>query len=187
MALEGGKKKAKSCWTHVCAVLASHDFEWLERTGAFRQRNADDLLVAAGYVVSAAARNSTGTDDRKQGEAGAAHLTAPAAASASADALDEEAFWLKFAGNVMEQLVRPALRAGEITKAQKAHADNPTWWTFGIVPILVNDRVYQLHWKGSKKKAKRCWTCVCVTSWQAKSLCRPKQEKLSHKKTWTNF
>ena len=35
----GGKKKAKSCWTHVCAVLARHDFEPLERRGAFWQKN----------------------------------------------------------------------------------------------------------------------------------------------------
>ena len=109
--------------------------------------------------MSAAARNSTGTDARKQGEAGAAHLTAPAAASVSAGAcrnVVEEAFWLEFAANVMEQLVWPALRAGEITKAPKAHLDNPTWWTDGIVPILEDERVYKLHWKGSKKKAKRC-------------------------------
>ena len=34
----GGKKKAKSCWTHVCEVLAGHDFEPLERRGALRQK-----------------------------------------------------------------------------------------------------------------------------------------------------
>ena len=129
----GGKKKAKSCWTHVCAVLASHDFEPLERTGAFRQKNADEFLAAAGYVVSAAARNSTGTGARKQGEAGGAHLTAPAAASVSLDAVVEEAFWLKFAENVLEQLVWPALRAGESTEAPMAHVDSPAmrscYWT----------------------------------------------------------
>ena len=34
----GGKKKAKSCWTHVCEVLAGHEFEPLERRGALRPK-----------------------------------------------------------------------------------------------------------------------------------------------------
>ena len=68
---------------------------------------------------------------------------------------------MEFAANVMEQLVWPALRAGEITKAPKAHLDNPTWWTDGIVPILEDERVYKLHWKGSKKKQKKMLTFVC--------------------------
>ena len=144
-------------------------------------KDADDFLAAAEYVVSAAARNSTGTGARKQGEAGAAHLTAPAAASVSADAVVEEAFWLKFVENVLEQLVWPALRAGEITKAPKAHVDNPTWWTDGIVPILENERVYQLHWREARGKQNNAGR-LCVTSWQAKSFCRQKHEKLSHKK-----
>ena len=68
----------------------------------------------------------------------------PAAASVSADAsrtVVEEACWLEFAANVTEQLVWPALRAGEITKAPKAHQDKTTWWTDGIVPILEDERV----------------------------------------------
>ena len=186
---KGGKRKAKSCWTHVCAELAPYEFARVERREAFRQTNADEFLVAAGYVASAAARNSTGTDDRKQGEAGAAHLTAPAAASVSAGAcrnVVEEAFWLEFAANVMEQLVWPALRAGEITKAPKAHVDNPTWWTDGIVPILENERVYQLHWKGSKKKAKRCWTFVC-DQLAGEVFVPPEAGEAFTQKTWTNF
>ena len=86
--------------------------------------------------------------------------SAPASASASAAAGNDEdqfaAFWSRFDENVMQHLVWPALLAGEITQAPQAHVDNPTWWTDGIVPILENERVYKLHWKGSKKKAKRC-------------------------------
>ena len=61
----------------------------------------------------------------------------------------------------MQHLVWPAVRAGEITTAPKAHVDKPKWWTDGIVPILEDVRVYMLHWKGSKKKPKSCWTFVC--------------------------
>ena len=35
----GGNKKAKSCWTHVCAAPVRHDLEPLEARGAFRQKN----------------------------------------------------------------------------------------------------------------------------------------------------
>ena len=54
-----------------------------------------------------------------------------------------------------------AVRAGEITQAPKEHVDNPKWWTDSIVPILEDVRVYMLHWKGSRKKSKSCWTFVC--------------------------
>ena len=67
--------------------------------------------------------------------------SAPASASASAAAGNDEdqfaAFWLRFAENVMQHLVRPAVLAGEITQPPKAHVENPTWWTDGIAPTLL--------------------------------------------------
>ena len=155
----GGKKEAKSCWTQVCAVLATHDFELLERTGTFRQNIADDYLPAAGYLVRAGVWDSTGSGARKQGEAGGAHITAPAAASIALDAVVAEAFWLKFAENVLEQLVWPALRAGEITKAPKAHVDNPAmrscYWT-GSCKTCVLRRLVQ-----AEMQRPRCFTWSC--------------------------
>ena len=133
----------------------------LDTREAFRQKTVDEFLVAAGYFVGAAASNSTGNDETKQGEAGAAYLTAPAAASPAADAAIEEAFWSVFGDDVMEHLVWPAVRAGAITQPPRAQVDNPTWWTDGIAPILEDERVYMLHWKGGKKKARSCWTFVC--------------------------
>ena len=55
----------------------------------------------------------------------------------------------------------PAAQKGHINAAPNAHVDNPKWWTHGIVPILEDPRVYMLHWKGSKKAARSCWTFVC--------------------------
>ena len=90
--------------------------------------------------------------------------SAPASASASAAAGNDEdqfaAFWSRFDENVMQHRVWPALLAGEITQAPKAHVDNPTCWTDGITRILDDERVYTLHWRGGKKKAKSCWTQV---------------------------
>ena len=63
----------------------------LDTREAFRQKTVDDFLVAAGYFVGVAASNSTGNNETKQGEAGAAYLTALAAASPAADAAIEEA------------------------------------------------------------------------------------------------
>ena len=88
---QGCKKKASGCWTHVCAELARHVFVPFKTRKAFRQNNVDEFLVAAGYVVGPAASNSTGNYETKQGEAGAAYLTAPAAASPAAGAAIEEA------------------------------------------------------------------------------------------------
>ena len=98
----------------------------------------------------------------------AAQFKASPSASASVSAAaanDEDEFaacWLRFDDNVMQHLVWPALRAGEITQPPKAQVDNPTWWTDGIAPILEDERVYQLHWRGRKKKATNCWTHVCA-------------------------
>ena len=98
----------------------------------------------------------------------AARSEASASASASTSAAagnDEDefaVFWLRFDDKVMQHLVWPALRAGEITQAPKAQLDNPTWWTDGIAPILEDERVYKLYWRGGKKKAKKCWTHVCA-------------------------
>ena len=92
--------------------------------------------------------------------------SAPASASASAAAGNDEdefaAFWLRFDDNVMHHLVWPAVRAGEITQPPKAQLDNPTSWTDGIAPILEDERVYKLYWRGGKKKANNCWTHVCA-------------------------
>ena len=97
----------------------------LDTREAFRQKNVDDFLVAAGYFVGVAASNSTGNNETKQGEAGAAYLTAPAAASPAADAAVEEAFWTVFGDDVMEHLVWPAVRAGAITQTPRVQLDTP--------------------------------------------------------------
>ena len=157
----GGKKKATNCWTHVCAVLARHDFVALETREAFRQKTVDDFLVAAGYFVGPAASNSTGNDETQEGEAEVAYLTAPAAASPAGDAAIEKAFWSVFADDVMEHLVWPAVHKGHINAAPKAVLDNPEWWARGILPILQDPRVCMLHWKGGKEAARSCWTFVC--------------------------
>ena len=128
----------------------------LDTREAFRQTTVDEFLVAAGYFVGAAASNSTGNDETKQGEAGAAYLTAPAAASPAADAAIEEAFWSVFGDDVMEHLVWPAVRAGAITQPPRAQVDNPKWWTDGIAPSLEDERVYMLHWKGGRRSGRRC-------------------------------
>ena len=97
-----------------------------------------------------------------------ARLRASASASASMSATaandDDEsaAVWSRLAEKVMQHLVWPAVRAGEITQAPNAHVDIPTWWREGIAPILEDERVYSLHWKGGKRKAKSCWTHVCA-------------------------
>ena len=66
--------------------------------------------------------------------------SASASASTSAAAANDEdefaAFWLRFDDNVMQHLVWPAVRAGEITQPPRAQVDNPKWWTDGIAPIL---------------------------------------------------
>ena len=81
----------------------------LDTREAFRQKTVDDFLVAAGDFVGPAASNSTGNDETQQGEAEAAYLTAPAAASPAGDAAIEKAFWSVFADDVMEHLVWPAV------------------------------------------------------------------------------
>ena len=157
----GSKKKARNCWTHVCAELARHDFVPLDTREAFRQKTVDEYLVAAGYFVGPAASNSTGNDETKQGEAGAASAASAAAPQTAEDTV-AEACWSVFAADVMEHLVWPAAQKGHINAAPKAHVDNPKLWTDGILPILDDQRVYTLHWKGSKKKAKSSWTHVCA-------------------------
>ena len=91
--------------------------------------------------------------------------SASAEAKAAADAADSkakyDAFWEKFAENVMTHLVWPAVWAGHIRAAPKASIDNPKWWVEGIAPILEHDDVYQLYYKGGKRKAKACWGHVC--------------------------
>ena len=72
-----------------------------------------------------------------------------------------DAFWEKFAENVMTHFVWPAEWAGHIRAAPKASIDNPKWWVEGIAPILEHDDVYQLYYKGGKRKAKACWGHVC--------------------------
>ena len=66
--------------------------------------------------------------------------SAPASASASAAAGKDEdefaAFWLLFDDNVMNHLVWPAVRAGEITEPPHELRGNPSWWRDGIAPIL---------------------------------------------------
>ena len=110
--------------------------------------------------------------------------SASASASVSAAAANDEdefaACWLRFDDNVMQHLVWPALRAGEITQPPNAQLENPKWWADGIAPILEDDRVYMLHWKGREKIARSCWTFVCEQL-AGLTLCRRKQEKLSHK------
>ena len=97
-----------------------------------------------------------------------ARLRASASASASMSATaandDDEsaAVWSRLAEKVMQHLVWPAMRAGEITQAPKELADNPTWWTDGIAQIFEDARVYLLHWKGGKRKARSCWKHVCA-------------------------
>ena len=61
----------------------------------------------------------------------------------------------------MQHLVWPAARSGHITSAPNEHRDNPEWWCEDIAPILADDRVYKLYWKGGKKKARGCWSHVC--------------------------
>ena len=80
---KGGRKKARSCWTHVCEQLASHVFVAPEAGEAFRQKTIDEFLLAAGYVVAAAASNSSGSKDIKEQAAAAAALPAAAASSSS--------------------------------------------------------------------------------------------------------
>ena len=93
-----------------------------------------------------------------------ARLQASASLSATAanDDVESDAVWKRLAEKVMEHLVWPAVRAGEITQAPNALVDNPTWWREGIAPIFEDQRVYMLHWKGGKRKARSCWTHVCA-------------------------
>ena len=70
----------------------------------------------------------------------AAPSAASAEATAAADAAElkaqHDAFWAKFAENVMNHLVWPAVWAGVIRAAPREHIDNPQWWTEGILQIL---------------------------------------------------
>ena len=120
---KGSKRKAKSCWTHVCAELGPHDFARVEAREAFRQINAQEFLVAAGYLVEPAASRSTGNEGTQEGEAEVAYATAPAAASPAGDAAAEEAFWKVLADDVMEHLVWPAVHKGCIHAAPEADVD----------------------------------------------------------------
>ena len=70
--------------------------------------------------------------------------------------------WSRFPENGMHHLVCAAVRAKEITQAPNAHVDIPACWREGIAPILEDERVYSLPWKGGKRKAKSCWTHVCA-------------------------
>ena len=87
--------------------------------------------------------------------------SASVSAAAANDEVEFESFWSRFEDNVMDHFVWPAVRAGHIKSAPSADVDNPIWWRNGIIPILEHERVYQLHWKGSKQKARSCWTHVC--------------------------
>ena len=88
---KGSKKKARSCWTHVCEQLASHVFVAPEAGEAFRQKTVDEFLLAAGYVVAAAASNSSGSNDIKEQAAAAVALPAAAASSSSGKAGTKQA------------------------------------------------------------------------------------------------
>ena len=100
----------------------------------------------------------------------AAAQAAPSAASAEAAAGSEaaqlkaehDAFWAKFAENVMKHFVWPAVWKGVIRVAPKADRDNPTWWTEGIMPILKHTDVFSLYYKGGKKMARSSWFHVCA-------------------------
>ena len=84
--------------------------------------------------------------------------SAPASASAATqEDIDSDAFWTQFDCNVMKHLVLPAVKAGVITSAPRAQYDNPPWWTDGIKPMLEDERIYKMHWKGGKKRAKHSW------------------------------
>ena len=116
--------------------------------------------------------------------------SASASASMSAAAANDEdefaAFWLRFDDNVMHHLVWPAVRAGEITQPPMAQLDNPTWWTDGIAPILEDERVYKLYWRGARRKQKIAGR-MFAQCWHVMILWRSKQEKLSCKTTSTIF
>ena len=146
---------------------------------AFRQKTVDEVLLAAGYVVGPAASNSTGKDETKQGEAGAAS-SAPAAASQAAEAAIEEAFWTVFADDVMEHRVWPAAQKGHINAAPKAHVDNPEWWTHGILSLRIRGFTCCIGREARRKQ--EAAGRLFVNSWQAMILCSPKQAKLSQKK-----
>ena len=61
----------------------------------------------------------------------------------------------------MQHIVWPAVRSGHITSAPNEHRDNPEWWCEGIAPILADDRVFKLYWRGGKKRARGSWSHVC--------------------------
>ena len=158
---KGGKKKARGSWTHVCAELAAYEFARVERTEGFRQKNAEEFWVAAGYSVESGASTSTGNERTEEGEAEVAYATASAARLPAGDAAVAEAFWKIFADEVMDHLVWPAMHKGHINAAPKADVDPPEWWERGILQILEHPRVYMLHITGGKKAATSCWTFVC--------------------------
>ena len=70
---KGSQKKAKSCWAFVCQELASNVFVPPEAKEAFTQKNVDEVLLAAGYVMPASARSSSGS---KNSKVPAAHTSA---------------------------------------------------------------------------------------------------------------
>ena len=125
------------------------------------QKNAEEFLVAARYLVEAAASSSTGNEGTQEVEAELAYATASAAASPAGDAAAEDAFWKVLADDVMEHLVWPAVRKCCIHAAPGADVEYPEWWERGILPILQHPRVYMLHCTGCKKAEGSCWTFVC--------------------------
>ena len=141
--------------------MAAYEFARVETREVFRQKNAAEFWVAAGYSVESGASSSTGNERTQEGEAEVAYATASAAASPAGDAAVAEAFWKVFADDVMEHLVWPAVHKGHINAAPKADVDPPEWWERGILPILEHPRVYMLHITGGKKAATSCWTFVC--------------------------
>ena len=92
-------KKAKSCWTFVCQELAGHDFGAPEAEEALTQITVDEFILAAGYVMPASARSSSGSKDSKvQATHKAARVTCSKAEVAK-----------RYAYNELDQLARKKL------------------------------------------------------------------------------
>ena len=97
-----------------------------------------------------------------KGATSAASAEATAGSAAALLQAEHDAFWAKFAENVMNHFVWPAVWRGVIRTASKVHTDHPEWWYQGIVPILQHPDVFSLYYKGGKRMASRSWGYVCA-------------------------
>ena len=97
-----------------------------------------------------------------KGATSAASAEAIAGSAAALLQAEHDAFWAKFAENVMNHIVWPAVWRGVIRTASKVHTDHPEWWYQGIVPILQHPDVFSLYYKGGKRMASRTWGYVCA-------------------------